>query len=79
MVYPLPSWIHSDIMDDNILIEGITESSPSGNSKGSYETDPEKMNAIHIIDFSDLSIGEQPINLVPYYVNIDYIFLSTLK
>jgi hypothetical protein len=52
-------------MDDNILIEGITESSPD-NSKGSYDTDPEKMNAIHIIDFSDLSIGEQPINLVPY-------------
>jgi hypothetical protein len=49
-------------MDDNILIEGITESSSSSSSKGSHEADPEKMSAIHIIDFSDLSIGEQPIN-----------------
>jgi len=49
-------------MDDNILIEGITEPSSFSDSNGSYEADPEKMNAIHIIDFSDLSIGEQPIN-----------------
>lgn len=64
-MYPTPSWIHSDIMDDNILIEGISETSCSGNSKGSYKADPEKMNAIHIIDFSDLSIGERLVNLVP--------------
>nr|CAB3500614.1 unnamed protein product [Digitaria exilis] len=30
LVYPIPSWIHSDIMDDNILIEGITETSCLG-------------------------------------------------
>lgn len=52
-------------MDDNILIEGITETSCLGNSKESYKADPEKMNAIHIIDFSDLSIGERLFNLVP--------------
>ena len=61
-MYPCPSWIHSDIMDDNILIEGITKLNSSGERERVYEADQEKMNAIHIIDFSDLSIGEQPIN-----------------
>ena len=57
-MYPCPSWIHSDIMDDNILIEGITKLNSSGERERVYEADQEKMNAIQIIDFSDLSIGE---------------------
>ncbi|OEL37244.1 F-box protein [Dichanthelium oligosanthes] len=70
LVYPFPSWIHSDIMDDNILIEGITESSSSCNSKGSYEADPEKMNAIHIIDFSDLSVGDPLCDIIPLHLDV---------
>jgi len=45
-------------MDDNILVEGITKLNSSGERERVYEADQEKMNAIHIIDFSDLSIGE---------------------
>jgi len=45
-------------MDDNILIEGITKLNSSGERERVYEADQEKMNAIQIIDFSDLSIGE---------------------
>ncbi|PUZ40838.1 hypothetical protein GQ55_9G454900 [Panicum hallii var. hallii] len=70
LVHPLPSWIHSDIMDDNILIEGITESSSSSSSKGSHEADPEKMNAIHIIDFSDLSIGDPLCDIIPLHLDV---------
>jgi len=70
LVHPLPSWIHSDIMDDNILIEGITEPSSFSDSNGSYEADPEKMNAIHIIDFSDLSIGDPLCDIIPLHLDV---------
>ncbi|KAG8056032.1 hypothetical protein GUJ93_ZPchr0001g31115 [Zizania palustris] len=54
-VYAVPSWIHSDIMDDNILSEGTTE--PRTSTGCTTDEDLNKMDAIHIIDFSDLSIG----------------------
>lgn len=49
-------------MDDNILIEGTTE--PGTSTDFIAVEDLNKMDAIHIIDFSDLSIGEQPANFV---------------
>ena len=52
-------------MDDNILVEGITKLNSSGERERVYEADQEKMNAIQIIDFSDLSIGELTITFVP--------------
>ncbi|XP_066350009.1 lysine-specific demethylase JMJ21-like isoform X3 [Miscanthus floridulus] len=70
LVYPCPSWIHSDIMDDNILIEGITKLNSSGERERVYEADQEKMNAIHIIDFSDLSIGDPICDIIPLHLDI---------
>ncbi|WVZ57166.1 hypothetical protein U9M48_007585 [Paspalum notatum var. saurae] len=70
LAYPCPSWIHSDIMDDNILIEGITKLSSSGDNKRVYEADLEKMNVIHIIDFSDLSIGDPLCDIIPLHLDI---------
>jgi hypothetical protein len=51
-------------MDDNILSEGNTKlCSPTEYKKA--DGDQEQMKAIHIIDFSDLSIGELLIYLIP--------------
>ncbi|KAF0899240.1 hypothetical protein E2562_015901 [Oryza meyeriana var. granulata] len=68
-VYVAPSWIHSDIMDDNILIEGTTEQGTSTDCI--IDKDLNKMDAIHIIDFSDLSIGEQLANFVCKQTKLD--------
>ncbi|KAL6650056.1 hypothetical protein ACP70R_014280 [Stipagrostis hirtigluma subsp. patula] len=70
LVYPVPSWIHSDIMDDNILIEGITELGSSTDSKRIYGGDVENMNAIRIIDFSDLSIGDPLSDIIPLHLDV---------
>ena len=51
-------------MDDNILIEGATKLDSSTDGKRTDGGELEKLNAIYIIDFSDLSIGEQPVNFV---------------
>lgn len=66
-----PSWIHSDIMDDNIHMEpvlptnGFDEGALKGGSIGNggenqfiTKGGPRKWIPTHIIDFSDLSIGE---------------------
>ncbi|TVU46770.1 hypothetical protein EJB05_06329 [Eragrostis curvula] len=68
-VYPSPSWIHSDIMDDNILIGGTKLGSSSG-SKKVDEGDLEQMDAIHIIDFSDLSIGDPLCDIIPLHLDV---------
>lgn len=66
-----PTWIHSDIMDDNIHLEpyvsssGIDNNSPAASSivhamGNGYTTDGKlkKWRPSHILDFSDMSIGE---------------------
>ncbi|KAL6878419.1 hypothetical protein ACP4OV_012589 [Aristida adscensionis] len=70
LVYPLPSWIHSDIMDDNILIEGITKLGSSTDNKRIYQGNLENMNAIRIIDFSDLSIGDPLCDIIPLHLDV---------
>jgi aminoglycoside phosphotransferase (APT) family kinase protein len=67
-VYVVPSWIHSDIMDDNILIEGTTE--PGTSTDCIAVEDLNKMDAIHIIDFSDLSIGDPLCDLIPLHLDV---------
>ncbi|GJN40729.1 hypothetical protein PR202_gn00022 [Eleusine coracana subsp. coracana] len=69
MVYPSPSWIHSDIMDDNILIETIPKLCCSTESEKA-DGDLEQMNAIHIIDFSDLSIGDPLCDIIPLHLDV---------
>ena len=60
-VYTLPSSIHSDIMDDNILTERTPKMGSFSDAKSTGHRELEEVNSIHIIDFSDLSIGKQPI------------------
>ncbi|KAF3320802.1 F-box protein [Carex littledalei] len=77
-----PSWIHSDIMDDNILLE---PASTSSSSKRAPEDGPVKngLNSLsngiggnqkwiptHIIDFSDLSIGDPLLDIIPMYLDV---------
>ncbi|XP_068312545.1 lysine-specific demethylase JMJ21-like [Pyrus communis] len=79
----LCSWIHSDIMDDNIhmepcganscLIENtkdnglVTNGSVNGNgiSAGTKSWRPS-----HILDFSDLSIGDPIYDIIPIYLDV---------
>jgi hypothetical protein len=63
-----PSWIHSDIMDDNILMELVSTCSDKRAQDGLLENGIDSSSndiggnqnwiPTHIIDFSDLSIGE---------------------
>ncbi|XP_021900784.1 F-box protein At1g78280 [Carica papaya] len=63
------SWIHSDIMDDNVHMEPsnlIGDGSINGyavHKKGSWSPS-------HILDFSDLSIGDPIYDLIPIYLDI---------
>lgn len=67
-------------MDDNILIEGITKPSSSGERERVYDSDRDKINAIHIIDFSDLSIGELTVIFAPWFLVLYMCtFFSSLK
>ncbi|KAJ3700110.1 hypothetical protein LUZ61_003815 [Rhynchospora tenuis] len=77
-----PSWIHSDIMDDNILMKPVSTSSCD---KNAAEDVPVKngLNSIsngiggnqkwiptHIIDFSDVSIGDPLLDIIPLYLDV---------
>lgn len=61
------SWIHTDIMDDNIYMKpSLVCSTPAGNNEGSTMLDNGLLSnhevkswcPSHILDFSDLSIGQ---------------------
>ncbi|KAL2893737.1 hypothetical protein RDABS01_009646 [Bienertia sinuspersici] len=68
------SWIHSDIMDDNIYLEP-----PSGihfpdhvnaSENGSMKNEAQLWRPSHILDFSDLSIGDPILDLIPIHLDI---------
>ncbi|XXG40438.1 hypothetical protein AAC387_Pa01g1154 [Persea americana] len=78
-----PTWIHSDIMDDNVHLEpyvsssGIDNNSPAASSivhamGNGYTTDGKlkKWRPSHILDFSDMSIGDPLYDLIPIYLDI---------
>jgi hypothetical protein len=69
-VYTSPSWIHSDIMDDNILTERAPKMGSFTDAKSTGDRELEE-NAIHIIDFIDLTIGKQPIYFLFFKPVID--------
>ncbi|VAH33731.1 unnamed protein product [Triticum turgidum subsp. durum] len=69
-VYTFPSWIHSDIMDDNILTQRAPEMGSLTDTKSTGDGDLEKLNEIHIIDFSDLSIGDPLCDLIPLQLDV---------
>ncbi|XP_020092912.1 F-box protein At1g78280 isoform X3 [Ananas comosus] len=87
-----PSWIHSDIMDDNIHMEpglpmnGFDEDALTGGSIGNggenqfiTKGGPRKWIPTHIIDFSDLSIGDPLYDLIPLYLDVFRGDVSLLK
>ncbi|XP_078440783.1 putative glycosyltransferase [Wolffia australiana] len=59
-----PSWVHTDVMDDNIYMHQITE--PSLTTEGRKE----KWFPTHIIDFTDLLIGDPLLDLIPIHIDV---------
>ncbi|XP_077249906.1 transferases, transferring glycosyl groups isoform X2 [Tasmannia lanceolata] len=75
------TWVHSDIMDDNIQMEPclvshcLDENVPSSIFNGTfngYDDDGKKRecNPSHILDFSDLSIGDPLCDLIPIHLDV---------
>lgn len=78
-----PTWIHSDMMDDNIHMEpcqpmhcfGEDASDASVIADGKLdscngERRLRKWQPTHILDFSDLSIGDPLYDLIPIYLDV---------
>lgn len=78
-----PTWIHSDIMDDNVHMEqyntdscsdeiAVDESSTVNTALDVCNGDLNlrKWHPTHILDFSDLSIGDPLFDLIPIYLDI---------
>ncbi|XP_043689976.1 F-box protein At1g78280-like [Telopea speciosissima] len=74
-----PTWIHMDIMDDNIHMEPyflgscLNENVPCSNGAmdcNSGNGEQRKWRPSHILDFSDLSIGDPLLDLIPIHVDI---------
>ncbi|KAK4365163.1 hypothetical protein RND71_016521 [Anisodus tanguticus] len=77
------TWIHSDVMDDNIHMEPCSLTSRSGgtiddpelidNVSANGSDFSEAMHAwrpTHILDFSDLSVGDPISDLIPIYLDV---------
>ncbi|KAG7587480.1 F-box-like domain superfamily [Arabidopsis thaliana x Arabidopsis arenosa] len=56
------TWIHSDVMDDNIHMEPFADDSVDGQHNSWRPS--------HILDFSDLSIGDPICDLIPIYLDV---------
>ncbi|XP_019174529.1 PREDICTED: F-box protein At1g78280 isoform X2 [Ipomoea nil] len=68
------TWIHSDIMDDNIHMELSCLNSCSAENSNSTNSDHSEQKsswfANHILDFSNLSIGDPLLDLIPIYLDM---------
>ncbi|KAL3504772.1 hypothetical protein ACH5RR_034613 [Cinchona calisaya] len=77
------TWIHSDIMDDNIQMKpcyltscsgrNTSDSNPVNNGCANDFSNTNKSNSwhpCHIIDFSDLSLGHPICDLIPLYLDV---------
>lgn len=76
------TWIHSDIMDDNIHMEPCNVSSDpmdtsdaelvqNGHANGCHgKTGKASWRTSHILDFSDLSIGDPICDLIPIHLDV---------
>ncbi|KAK0577352.1 hypothetical protein LWI29_031768 [Acer saccharum] len=77
------TWIHSDIMDDNVFMEPYCPSSclhgdaadtdlRDNNTLNGYDDHAEKKSwrPSHIIDFSNLSIGDPIYDLIPLHLDV---------
>ncbi|KAJ1386188.1 Protein kinase-like domain superfamily [Sesbania bispinosa] len=82
------SWIHTDIMDDNIYMEPSSVCSTSsgtevtalvGNGLSSDYEEVKSWCPSHILDFSDLSIGDPIFDLIPIHLDVFRGDLNLLK
>ncbi|AES73073.2 putative transcription factor & chromatin remodeling &Metalloenzymes JmjC family [Medicago truncatula] len=74
------SWIHTDIMDDNIYMEPSSIcSTSSGNTEDAAEGDNGLLSdhvgvkswcPSYLLDFSDLSLGDPIFDLIPIYLDV---------
>ncbi|KAG0480341.1 hypothetical protein HPP92_011199 [Vanilla planifolia] len=68
-----PTWIHSDIMDDNIHMKQCCPSESADTHLGMNAIFEEKLwkwCPSHILDFSDLSIGDPLADLIPIHLDV---------
>ncbi|KAJ8433781.1 hypothetical protein Cgig2_025944 [Carnegiea gigantea] len=69
-------WIHSDIMDDNIHMEPLSSTTTQGHSdhasaNGNMKNGPaQRWRASHILDFSDMSVGDRILDVIPIYLDV---------
>ncbi|OMP01257.1 hypothetical protein COLO4_12026 [Corchorus olitorius] len=72
------SWIHSDIMDDNIYMEpcsiscsdGVAPLTDNGSVNGHNNGEGKSWRPNFILDFSDLSIGDPIYDVIPIYLDV---------
>uniref|UniRef100_A0A7C9ARL2 JmjC domain-containing protein n=1 Tax=Opuntia streptacantha TaxID=393608 RepID=A0A7C9ARL2_OPUST len=70
------SWIHSDIMDDNIHMEPLRSTTTHGHSdhasaNGNMKNGPaQRWRASYILDFSDMSVGDRILDVIPIYLDV---------
>ncbi|KAK9757623.1 hypothetical protein RND81_01G174600 [Saponaria officinalis] len=70
------SWIHSDIMDDNLYLEPVTKNCVNDHANGTYSNGSTKNEEVllwkpsYILDFSDLSVGDPILDLIPIHLDI---------
>lgn len=66
------SWVHSDIMDDNILMEQQSNVQLIDNGSMAIDNGFEGIlwRPSHLIDFSDLSIGDPIYDLIPIHLDV---------
>ncbi|CAN8233943.1 unnamed protein product [Cochlearia groenlandica] len=57
------TWIHSDVMDDNIHMEPYTDDDSVDGQRSSWRPS-------HLLDFSDLTIGDPIYDLIPIYLDV---------
>ncbi|KFK42213.1 hypothetical protein AALP_AA2G226200 [Arabis alpina] len=57
------TWIHSDVMDDNIHMEPYADDNSVDGQHNSWRPS-------HILDFSDLTIGDPIYDLIPIYLDV---------
>jgi len=57
------TWIHSDVMDDNIHMEPYAD---DDSVKGPHTS----WRPSHLLDFSDLSIGDPICDMIPIYLDV---------
>ncbi|KAJ4965124.1 hypothetical protein NE237_016973 [Protea cynaroides] len=78
-LYKSPTWLHKDIMDDNIHMEPCFVGSCSNeivpDANGSMDCsngngEQRKWRPSHILDFSDLSIGDPIFDLIPIHLDV---------